>query len=389
MRVPDQIDFDNVVKAYQESLFTVLRGFRPTPAYLEIWVHDEDPVKSILNMIEAAQGVGRPDVSIHVGAETVKKLDLSRLSKLAARTGRVRIDGGADGVDVHVTFSAEGAARGTTIEERAAEIKQAWERRQKQFAAHLYEPAKASTSASASVHPIYVRAIESLAADVTHEGELIPGRGRVIESRREGMNLSVEVDADHIVRRARHWGGRTHLWRGLLEGLCRIMEGNHLQECSDHAVIRLENRLRDRSQPRPVLGIVTPESADPAFALLLDRVHEIFRQYCRVTGTAVGENTFDLSPSAEWLALGEKERLARIQQVLDESCGELGLPPRSAICVQLQRDVKVVVDFSDQVGLKEKPGLIMKLEAAAKQKLEKTLHFYIEEMHDGNKIRRL
>ncbi len=388
MRVPDQIDFDNVVKAYQESLFTVLRGFRPTPAYLEIWVHDEDPVKSILNMIEAAQGVGRPDVSIHVGAETAKKLDLSRLSKLATRTGRVRIDGGADGVDVHVTFSAVDATRGTTIEERAAEVRQAWERRQKQFAVHVYESAGVSKPVSASVHPIYVRVIESLAADVTHEGELIPDHGRVIESRREGMNLSVEVDADHIVRRACHSGG-TRLWRGLLEGLCRLMKGNHLQECSDHAVIRLENRLRDRSQPRPVSGIVTPESADPVFALLLDMVHEIFRKYCRVAGVKAGENTFDPSPSAAWLALGEKERLARIQQVLDESCGELGLLPRSAVCVQLQRDVKVVVDFSDQVGRKEKPGLIMKLEAATKQKLEKTLHFYIEEMHDGNKIRRL
>ncbi len=385
----DQIDFDEVVKAYQESLFTVLRGFRPTPAYLETWVHDEDPVKSMLNMIEAAQGVGRPDVGIHVGAKTAKTLSLSRLEKLAARAGRVRIDGDSGGVDVRVTFSAGGAGPGTSIEERAAEVKRVWQQRQRQFAAQAHEPAKASTPISASVHSVYAEAIHSLATDVTHEGELTPGNGRLLSSTREGIGLSVEVDVDCVVRRARHRGASTRLWRGLLEGLCRILEGNTLQECSDHAIIRLENRLRDRSRPRPVSGILTPENADPAFALLLDMVREIFRQYCRVTGTAAGENTFDPVPSPAWLALGENERLARIQRVLDESCGELGFPPSSAVCVQLQRDVKVIVDFADQVGRQEKPSLIMKLEAAAKRKLEKTLHFYIEEMHDRNKMRRL
>lgn len=391
MRVPDQIDFDKVVKAYQESLFTVLRGFRPTPAYLETWVHDEDPVKSVLNMIEAAEGVGQPDVRIYVGAETVKKMELSRLSKLAARTGRLQIDARAEGgVDIHVTFSSNGTARGTTIEDRAAEVKQAWERRQKEYVAHVYDPAeKTSKATSDAIHPVYLEAIQSLATDVTHEGNLIPDRGHLIEVRREGMGLSVEVDADHRVRSARHLGGKTPLWRGLLEGLCRILEGNDIQECSDHALIRLENRLRDRSRPRPVSGIVTPKNADPALSLLEEMVHELFQKYRRMTGKAVAENTFDPEPSAEWLALSDKERLARIQQVLDESCEALGLPPSSAVCVQLQRDVRVIVDFSEQIGRWEKTGLMMKLESAAKRKLERKLHFYIEEMKDKNKIRRL
>jgi len=49
------VDYDQVTRGYETGLNTQLRGFRGGTRFLEHWVHDPDPVKSIVNMIEAAE----------------------------------------------------------------------------------------------------------------------------------------------------------------------------------------------------------------------------------------------------------------------------------------------------------------------------------------------
>ena len=84
----DVIDYESLVLGYSDSLTTVLRGFRPALGFLETWVPDEDPAKSVLNLVEVAEGAGRSQVTVFLGPDTVRNLDLPRLLRMVAALGK-------------------------------------------------------------------------------------------------------------------------------------------------------------------------------------------------------------------------------------------------------------------------------------------------------------
>ena len=65
-----RLNYETLVKAFEEALVTKLRGHGAEAEYLEMWVPDEDPVKSILNMVEAAEAFGRDEIAIEVSSTT-------------------------------------------------------------------------------------------------------------------------------------------------------------------------------------------------------------------------------------------------------------------------------------------------------------------------------
>ena len=54
------IKYEQLVQSYENRLLNQLRSHGVDLDFLEIWVPDEDPVSSILNMAEAA-GIGCPE----------------------------------------------------------------------------------------------------------------------------------------------------------------------------------------------------------------------------------------------------------------------------------------------------------------------------------------
>ena len=51
-------DYEALVADFNRKLVTQLRSHSTDTQFLETWVPDEDPVKSILNMVESAQSAG-------------------------------------------------------------------------------------------------------------------------------------------------------------------------------------------------------------------------------------------------------------------------------------------------------------------------------------------
>ncbi len=84
------IDYEALVRAFEEALVTKLRGHGAEADYLEMWVPDEDPVKSLLNMVEAAEAYGREEIAIRVAAETLNDGQLEELMGLLNGIGSAR-----------------------------------------------------------------------------------------------------------------------------------------------------------------------------------------------------------------------------------------------------------------------------------------------------------
>lgn len=98
MNADNRLDYEVIVAEYWENLNTVLRNFRPATEYLDLWVPDEDHIKSILNMIESAQIAGQHGIALYIGPDTLNDIDVAQLKEQAAEFGKVHIEMEGDGL---------------------------------------------------------------------------------------------------------------------------------------------------------------------------------------------------------------------------------------------------------------------------------------------------
>ena len=96
------IDYETLVDSYENRLLSQLRGHGVDLDFLELWVPDDDPVASILNMAEAAEASGEADLAIRVAVETLPRDRLGDLQTALSRLGTVSIETTEKGVVIHV-----------------------------------------------------------------------------------------------------------------------------------------------------------------------------------------------------------------------------------------------------------------------------------------------
>ncbi|MGH9329193.1 MAG: hypothetical protein ACRD09_02020 [Vicinamibacterales bacterium] len=99
------VDYDALAGAYVDNLHTALRNFSQGPAFLEGWAHDEDHVRSLVNMFEAARDAGLAGLEVKVGPGTLARLDRGGLEVQLRELGRLRTRPEADGTAFRVDFS--------------------------------------------------------------------------------------------------------------------------------------------------------------------------------------------------------------------------------------------------------------------------------------------
>jgi hypothetical protein len=87
----DALSYEEIVGDFQSKLVTQLRSHGSSIEYLEMWVPDADPVRSILNMIEAAQAYGQSDLKLRVGKSTLSAAQIEELRAEAASLASVSI----------------------------------------------------------------------------------------------------------------------------------------------------------------------------------------------------------------------------------------------------------------------------------------------------------
>jgi len=97
------LNYEVLVRAFEDALVTKLRGHGAEADYLEMWVPDEDPVKSILNMIEAAEAYGRDGIAIEVSADTLTDTQVNELLSVLSDIGSARVTAQAGGRLIEVT----------------------------------------------------------------------------------------------------------------------------------------------------------------------------------------------------------------------------------------------------------------------------------------------
>ncbi len=391
MESPLMVDYDQLVSAYKESLTTVLRGFRPPAELLETWVPDEDDAKSILNIIEAAEGAGLAGISIRVSIGTFGRLDITSLREAAGRSGKVDTVASGEAILLNVSFT------GTGTEELPDELdrngatynKAELEAIRKSAPPPSYPappPQAPVRSGTQTVHPVYKKRLQKELQWCSHEGALLPDDGlELVQASRENTTLMALVEPrQHLVKKAMFHGARSNDERAVLDLLCRFMEDKPILECADHGMIYVERQLRDASQPAPVPGIVTPENGDPIFSWPTLLVRELLACYRGKTGFNSITNFYDLPPIMEWLALPEDKKIGKVQAAMGRHPLGEGIE-----VVGTEGRKRVSVRFQPGPGPNPKVSHLMQLEAYLQAEVEPTLELETEPRADANKLRRI
>ena len=97
------LDYERLVADFETKLVTQLRKFGTDAEYLEMWVPDENPVKSILNMVEAAEAFGQNEIIVQIASNTMPPERVMELVAKIGDLGHVDVRPAADKIVIAVT----------------------------------------------------------------------------------------------------------------------------------------------------------------------------------------------------------------------------------------------------------------------------------------------
>ena len=352
------LNYERLTADFANDLLHNLRNHGAAEDCLETWVPDEDPIKSILNMVEAAQSADSQEIAIEVSKTTLPDTRTPELRGLLAGLGNVEL-------------RDTGTAWIVTVGQMRD-----W-------------------SAFVKAAPALRAGLQRLFAQLDHEGPLHEASEdmRVTE---DGVSLNLLLSGEErpLVVKARHEGGRSPVERAVLEAICRRIESLPLVEAADHGAIRALHDVLDPENPRPVKGILRPEVADPAFGLAARLIRKFEKEERKGTGIERPANFFEMPVSESWAALSGAERIAALNTVCDSLLTIHGFTSGQLHVLHveldlLERPVRVTVTFDDAVPPAAKPDLIREAERRMKRQLDPALYVLHETLKDNNGIRRL
>ena len=342
-----ELNYSDLVLSYEEALHNTLRNFKPVPDFLDTWVPDENLSTSILGIVEAAGESNVAVVSVAMSRDQLKKLDCDYLRKETHKLGCLAID---ENGKMIFQFKKGGEL---------------------------------------VVGDLYKKSLTELGSRVVFEGRFDRAEASQImivaqhETSSGEVRLTCLVNKEHRIVGAKHEGAQGTL-RIVLDQLCAEITGLPIQEASEHGVLRLEYRLRDKDQSRSVKGILTPKNTDPIFAVPLELIREIFSKYRSEINYEFKRNFYVDAVHASFDQLSKSEKIQSVQTKLREICVSLGLDTNVEV-VDWKPDARAVLSFKEQPGSQSLGPALLKIERILQEKLEPRIELVLESVEDTNK----
>ncbi len=356
---PHAIDYEQLVADYNTSLNSVLRGFRPKYDFLELWVPDSDPIRSVKNLVESARDQGQQSLSLYFSAAVLIQFDFAALREALKPYGALEDESSAGGKTLYLNRKA---ANGKSTDE---------------------------------IDPLYIARIMKAFRSLAHQGSILEdGDNLLIRSTKDGISLFGAVHtASHTIRRARFSGTNKTVEAGLLEGLCEIIEGLPIQEAADHGLIKLEHEFRLKPGERGVKGIVNLFNYAPMFDLPRILLRDLYETYVKKTGYRPGDNFYHPSVSQKWKAVPDQEKAAAISGVFAQLLQKKGTPysglPLELHVMGIELHHKLNIGIQGDVSPAARAKLFMDFETELRQELDPSMEVFSQNVKDHNAIRRL
>jgi len=367
------VDLATAIDCYNRALVDRLRGFAAgadVAAFLERWVHDDEPVNSLNSLVEAAAERGLQLVELVVSNQLLEWIDQEALDQ---QFGDALTWGG----------DARGVLLSIAILPAMSRIRRRGDTRSVPMVRRA-----ASQQVSMTQLPLadrYVRALDQRLDAVSTGAHTEAAWCSVAE--RGGVRWAVGVSSSGALV-ASEVTGKGDLAR-LARCTASLLVGLNLRELRDHGVAHTELALRGRSTAGGAPGIFLPRQGGTLFGELQDLLDELWRRWTLDQGNPLGLNEWDRQPSAEWLGLSERAQRDRLQSVVDRTVVGLGLSANAVPVLGMDQGFLVLCAHPPVDGSGPKGGVLMAIERALRDSIDPALVVTTEERKDGNKLRRL
>ncbi len=348
------INYDDLVKEYNENISNILRGFRPKFDFLEMWVPDSDPLEGIVNLVETAFVSGENSIFLSVSKETFNSIDKKELISECKTYGQVEIEEKDSNVILNVS---NGKGNSEKKAERSLE---------KQY---------------------HTKAV-NYANVITHEVVPQESEGQtMIRGQKDGMILFLCIDSKSgIIKESAFTGVNNELERGVFECFCTLVDGIPVQEAVEHGVINCEYHLREDKTNWGVKGIRNYFNMDDIFKILLDLVRDAYSYYSNHETSSKKINFYFRPMTSVWRKKNSEEKVQEVKNFIESS----KIKNLSDLKVlDIEQSNRIMVEFNSEKSSKEKGHLLLSLESELREKVDPTLQVYMVPKKDKNSIRRL
>ena len=349
------IEYENLVQSYRENLEVQTRGFSLGAQWLEMWVPDEDVVACLRNMVEAAHFAKMDNLEIRILKSTVGHHGVEKIHQGLDHLGDLKVEIES----VHYLL-------------RLRQMKRA-----AQFA-NIRETYR---------HALWIRSGHELHLKLPS----INQEGKVLSHTSPGGTWSVliqEPDLKIVAAAFERDSSCGPALSAVMDILCEIVTKLPLHEVREHAVVRLEYRLRDPRVRPYVAGIVLPHNADPLFQKVQDYICSIWEK-SGLSLKTLGINFFDLGPSEKWRNMKPVDRETLCQQVCDEHSEHMLGYSRGIKVVDAHKDYSVTIRYQGDAPVSTKRKATLDLERVFRKMCDSRLEVFSIELRDESILRRL
>jgi hypothetical protein len=399
---PPSIIYEELLASYSSNLEVQTRGFSAGESWLESWVPDEDIVPSLLNLVEAAQIGGLEGFSLKLSLQTLSPLAPEEVCRSLGHLADVTMDV-HDGMVSLVLTDLQKALHRQKLQSyrpdpgehgRPAHVGAAWVANASlQTGKTPALPVLQVSEMLPENAAIFSDVRESYRAALRgrHGAEMFavpPPEGAAILESEAGRFWLVSHEKSGVVEAAGFEPkAASPSLSAAMDCLCELIRGLPLPEIREHAIVRLEYLLRDKSKKTPVMGIILPQNADPIFAKarsLLDRL------LAKAGATPANKiNFYDRKPAPAWKAMAAEEREQACRIVAEaHSAGLLGYEQGIRV-VDAHRPYAVTVKFEGEAPVAQKRRAALDLEKIFRAKCDPRLEVFCLEMKDASQLRRL
>lgn len=172
--------------------------------------------------------------------------------------------------------------------------------------------------------------------------------------------------------------------QGMMYAFCKIISGMPILEANDHAVIRLENLLRDKHVAHPIQGVIMPTNSCELFRIPLNLIRAIYDQYSNTQNYHPLVNTYRPYAIKKWKKLNIQERENIVDQKIKLFSKKHNIEEYTA---KLIGDMRVEFVADKEIYNSSLSQLLFDLEVYLSNELGFSLEIMYTEQKDANKKR--
>ena len=156
-------------------------------------------------------------------------------------------------------------------------------------------------------------------------------------------------------------------------------------EAYEHGVMKLESSFRKKNIKKKIKGVITPFIIKSIFPDIQSLMYNIYSQYLTKNRLDDRKNLYDFNLSDSWKKLSKEFKENLINKTISNYCKDSEIQFKF---LEIEDDVKILIDINEtkDTGTK-KYTFLLGLEKEIRKKLDRRLEVFYKDEPDSNKLR--